>query len=93
MIKSLARTALWYVPNDRQVLYTGFGYIDPVSLAPHGSLGLPRAAVSLQEVDRAVCQDLSQCALCMAPVLQEVALALDEASPGALNSKSFIVVG
>jgi hypothetical protein len=92
MIKSLARTALWYVPNDRQVLYTGFGYIEPVTLAPHSSLGLP-PAVSLQEVDRAVCQDLSQCALCMAPVLQEVALALNEASPGALNSKSFTVVG
>ena len=89
MIKSLSRTALWYVPDDRRVLYEGFGYLGRGGgeLQPHASLGLPRGA-TLAQVNCAVCADLTQCAQAMAPVLQELAQALDELEPGSLQLKS-----
>ena len=91
MISNLSRTALWYVPDDRGVLYIGFGYIARDSRLPHASLGLPDRA-TLEEVNAAVCRNLAQCAQCMAPVLLEIAAALAESEPDALRSKSFNVL-
>jgi hypothetical protein len=91
MITSLSRTALWYVPNDRRVLYEGFGYLArsgaQQQLQPHASLGLPHGA-TLAQVNDAVCADLAQCAQAMAPVLQELTAALEECAPGSLHQKS-----
>jgi hypothetical protein len=86
MIKSLARTALWYVFNDRRVLYTGFGYIGRDGL-PHHSIGLPQGA-TLEEIDRAVCAGLTPTTQCMVPVLQEVTENIREVNPELLQSKS-----
>ena len=90
MIKSLSRTALWYVPNDRRVLYKGFGYIGRASNLPHASLALPSDA-SLEQVNAFICADLLACAHTMAPVLGEILSKMEEVNPGILGSTSSVV--
>jgi hypothetical protein len=91
-IRQLASTALRYVPDKREALYRGFGYITP-SGDPCPALGLSvtssdREAV-LRAVDEAVCEDLKECVLLMRPVLDELREALaTEGMPGILKSKS-----
>lgn len=81
------------MPDQREALYRGFGYITP-SGDPCPALGLSGIPSSdkeavLRAVDGAVCADLRECILLMRPVLDELREALaTEGMPGILKSKS-----
>jgi hypothetical protein len=74
-VAMLARTAFYYAPRDRMLLYVRFSYVDSDGCAVENGLAdvaVGSGVVKFSTIDDAVCSDLAHCSAFMLPVLAEI---------------------